>query len=72
MIICFRKKKKIFMQTFLVYKKNKIITSIHLNKKFLIYNGKDFQKLIVSKDMLGYKFGEFVMTRKIVTFKKNK
>ncbi len=60
------------MQTFLVYKKNKIITSIHLNKKFLIYNGKDFQKLIVSKDMLGYKFGEFVMTRKIVTFKKNK
>ncbi len=58
------------MQTFLVYKKNKIITSIHLNKKFLIYNGKDFQKLIVSKDMLGYKFGEFVMTRKIVTFKK--
>jgi len=58
------------MQTFLVYKKNKIITPMHLNKKFLIYNGKDFQKLIVSKDMLGYKFGEFVMTRKIVTFKK--
>jgi ribosomal protein S19 len=60
------------MQTFLVYKKNKIITSMHLNKKFLIYNGKDFQKLIVSKEMLGYKFGEFVMTRKIVTFKQNK
>jgi len=60
------------MQTFLVYKKNKIITAMHLNKKFLIYNGKDFQKLIVSKEMLGYKFGEFVMTRKIVTFKQNK
>jgi len=60
------------MKTFLVYKKNKVITSKHLNKKFLIYNGKDFQKLIVSKNMLGYKFGEFVMTRKIVTFKKNK
>ena len=58
------------MKTFLVYKKNKVITSMHLNKKFLIYNGKDFQKLIVSKNMLGYKFGEFVMTRKIVTFKK--
>ena len=60
------------MQTNLVYKKDKLITSIHLNKKFLIYNGKDFQKLIVSKKMLGRKFGEFVMTRKIVTFKKNK
>jgi len=58
------------MQTSIVYKKDKLITSIHLNKKFLIYNGKDFQKLIVSKNMLGCKFGEFVMTRKIVTFKK--
>jgi ribosomal protein S19 len=58
------------MQTNLVYKKDKLITSIHLNKKFLIYNGKDFQKLIVSNKMLGRKFGEFVMTRKIVTFKK--
>lgn len=58
------------MKTFTIYKKNMLIQPIHLNNKFLIYNGKDFQKLIVSKDMLGHKFGEFVMTRKVVTFKK--
>lgn len=58
------------MKTFTIYKKSTFIQSIHLNNKFLIYNGKDFQKLIVSKDMLGRKFGEFVMTRKVVTFKK--
>lgn len=60
------------MGTSVIYAKNRQIISQDLNKKFLIYNGKDFQKLIVSKNMLGYKFGEFVMTRKIVTFKKNK
>ena len=58
------------MQSSLIFKKNKFIMPIHLNKKFLIYNGKDFQKLIVSPNMLGHRFGEFVMTRKIVTFKK--
>jgi len=56
----------------IIYKKNKYIQLKDLNKKFLIYNGKNLQKLIISKDMIGYKFGEFVMTRKVVTFKKKK
>jgi len=60
------------MKTYLIYKKNNYITEKDLNKKFLIYNGKDFQKLIVSKEMIGYKFGEFVSTRKVVMFKKKK
>jgi ribosomal protein S19 len=58
------------MGTFIIYKKNKYIQLKDLNKKFLIYNGKNLQKLIISKDMIGYKFGEFIMTRKVVIFKK--
>jgi ribosomal protein S19 len=58
------------METLVIYKKNIFIRLQDLNKKFLIYNGKDFQKLIVSKDMVGKKFGEFIMTRKVVKFKK--
>ena len=58
------------MKTYLIYKKNNYIIEKDLNKKFLIYNGKDFQKLIISKEMIGYKFGEFVSTRKVVMFKK--
>ena len=54
----------------IIYKKNKYIQLKDLNKKFLIYNGKNLQKLIISKDMIGYKFGEFIMTRKVVIFKK--
>ena len=53
-----------------IFKKNLRISSSDINKKILIYNGKDFQKLIVLKDMVGRRFGEFVITRKVVSFKK--
>jgi len=53
-----------------VYKKNLYITLKDLNKKVLVYNGQNFQKIIISKNMIGYRFGEFIMTRKVVTFKK--
>jgi ribosomal protein S19 len=60
------------MKTHLIFKKNIYINVKDLNKKFLIYNGKDFQKLIISKEMIGYRFGEFVSTRKVVMFKNKK
>lgn len=58
------------MATQVVYKKNLYITLKDLNKKFLIYNGQTFQKLIISKDMVGHRFGEFTFTRKVIKFKK--
>jgi ribosomal protein S19 len=60
------------MKTYLIYKKNNYITEKDLNKKFLIYNGKDFQKLVISTNMVGFKFGEFTTTRKVVPFNKKK
>jgi ribosomal protein S19 len=58
------------MVTSKIYKKNLRISVKDINKKKLIYNGKDFQKLIISKEMVGKRFGEFVTTRKVVPFKK--
>jgi len=58
------------MITSRIYKKNLHITFEDINKKFLIYNGKDFQKLVISKEMVGKRFGEFIITRKVVPFKK--
>lgn len=60
------------MATKLIYKKQIRIQLKDLNKKFLVYNGKDFQKVIITSNMVGYRFGEFVITRKVVIFKKNK
>lgn len=53
-----------------IYKKNLYINLNHLNQKFLIYNGQSFYKLIVTKDMIGHRFGEFIFTRKFFKFKK--
>ena len=39
---------------------------------FNIYNGKDFIKIKILKDMIGYKFGEFINTRKRYIYKKQK
>jgi len=56
----------------IIYKKNLYINLEDLNKHFLIYNGKTFQKLYTTRGMLGFRFGQFVLTRKIVSFNKKK
>ena len=38
----------------------------------LVYNGKTFSELTVTKDMIGHKFGEFSLTRVNFIFKKKK
>jgi ribosomal protein S19 len=39
---------------------------------FNVYNGKSFSKIEVSKEMVGFKLGEFSPTRKKFSFKKKK
>ena len=56
----------------LIYKKSSFIKLVDINQKVLIYNDKNFQKLIISKEMVGHRFGEFIVTRKFVPFKKKK
>jgi len=60
------------MKAQIIYKKNLYITWKDLNKNFLIYNGKIFQKLFISKEMVGFRFGQFILTRKVVRFNKKK
>ena len=37
-----------------------------------IYNGKKFNEINITEEMIGHKFGEFALTRKRFTFKKKK
>ena len=61
--------------------KEPIITEISRNSSiipkfigltFKVYSGKIFKKVIVNKEMVGHKFGEFSQTRAIFSFKKKK
>lgn len=56
----------------ITFSRKSFITPKFIGLSFKIYNGKTFIKLIITEDMVGYKLGEFVPTRKKFTFKNKK
>lgn len=55
-----------------IYNKNLIILPEYINYSFYIYNGIKFIFLKIQTNMIGYKFGEFIYTKKKHIFKKKK
>ena len=58
-----------------VWSRRSAITSFLIGKTVLIHNGKEFKKLVVKREHLGFKFGEFSLTKKFTkknSDKKNK
>jgi len=43
--------------------RSSIIPSTFIGRKILVYNGKEFKSLFVSREKIGFKFGEFIFTR---------
>lgn len=43
-----------------------------VGKSFNVHNGNSYTIILVTNEMIGYKFGEFSFTRKKFVFKKNK
>ena len=52
--------------------KNLTILPEYNNHSVSIYNGKNFIKLLINDKMIGFKFGEFINTRKKHIYKKQK
>jgi ribosomal protein S19 len=52
--------------------RNSEIVPKFLGFTFNVHNGKNYSELIVTNDMIGHKFGEFVFTRSKFYFKKKK
>jgi len=46
-----------------VWSRRSVISSYLLGKRVLIYNGKVFKHLIVTREHIGFKFGEFIFTK---------
>lgn len=55
-----------------IWSRGSVILPEFLGRKFEIYNGKRFILLTVTEDMIGYKFGEFALTRKVLVHKTKK
>lgn len=68
--------KKLFVDSFLlksfkslsnmkkIWSRRSAITTRALGKTILIHNGKDFKKVVIKREHLGFKFGEFALTKK--------
>lgn len=47
-----------------IWSRNSVIPTSLINKTVLVYNGKEFKKVSITREKIGYKFGEFSFTRK--------
>lgn len=57
-------RQKLYNKPIKIWKKNEAISNFLIGKNILIYNGKIFKKINVTRNKVGYKFGEFITTRK--------
>ena len=53
-----------------IYNKNLIILPEYNNEIIHVYNGKTFIPIKIKEQMIGFKFGEFIYTRKKHVYKK--
>lgn len=47
-----------------IWSRNSTILESFIGKYFFIHNGKDFHKVYITREKVGYKFGDFAQTRK--------
>jgi small subunit ribosomal protein S19 len=56
-----KKKKKLSIQK--VWSRRSMILKKFIGKTFLVHTGKSFKRLYITREKVGYKFGEFCFTR---------
>ncbi len=47
-----------------LWSRKSVIPAFLIGSTVLIYNGKEFKKVIITREKIGFKFGEFCTTRK--------
>ncbi len=65
------KKKMLATKISKIWSRDTVILSSFVNHKFLVHSGKKFKTLLITREKVGYKFGEFCTTR-AKYFHKNK
>ena len=60
-------KNSFFDKTQNIWSRRSIIPSVLIGKNVFIYNGKLFKKVSITREKVGYKFGDFCSTRVYVS-----
>lgn len=56
----------------LLISRDSLVIPKFIGSTFKIHTGNSFLEVLVTKEMVGHKFGEFALTRKVFDFKKKK
>ena len=56
----FKHSKKI---NFKIWSRSSTVPSFLIGKMVLVHSGKEFKKVLITREKVGFKFGEFVFTR---------
>jgi len=59
-------------ETFRVWSRRSVIPSNFVSKKIFVYTGNSFKPVFITRDKIGFKFGEFCLTRNRRIKKKEK
>lgn len=46
-----------------IWSRSSVISEKFLEKVVLIHNGKSFKRLLIKREHIGFKFGEFILTK---------
>jgi len=57
-------KKKLTIKSKKVWSRSSQIPSFLLGKTISVYNGKEFKPVLITREKIGFKFGDFSITRK--------
>jgi ribosomal protein S19 len=50
-----------------IWSRSSVIPETLLGEITLVHNGKEFKRITITRDKIGFKFGEFSFTRKVVS-----
>jgi small subunit ribosomal protein S19 len=54
-----------------IWSRNSVIPSFLVGKTVAVHNGNQFRKLMITRDIVGFKFGFFSVTRNAVSAKRS-
>lgn len=49
-----------------IWSRNSVIPHYLIGETIFVYNGKEFKRVLITREKIGFKFGEFSLTRKTV------
>lgn len=55
-----------------IWERNSVIPAFLINKLVFVHNGKEFKEITITPEKIGFKFGEFALTRKPYIYKGKK